>query len=202
MLRAWWNLNIDARRSISLLLSVTGCAAVGIGFAASPVSLAFESLYGAALVGAVLGAVIGGHFRHRVSDPERALRWGFANGAAVAAILIAAFVTLILIRPTVRGVPGLEGVWGGVILIGLLVAYVGAFLWERDARRRRFGGLALVGTWLMVVGTVARWSGDPWAGVDAPVSLGGLGVLLITALAFMVNRRSSHRNTVQADTWR
>ena len=69
MLRAWWNSNMDARRSISLLLSVAGCAAVGVGIAASPASLAFESPYGAALIGAFLGAAIGGHFRHRVSDP-------------------------------------------------------------------------------------------------------------------------------------
>jgi hypothetical protein len=149
MVRAWWNSNMEARRSISLLIDVVGFTAVGLGIAASPVSLAFESLYGAALVGAFLGAVIGGQFRHRVSDPDGALRWGLANGAAVAAIMVAAFGTLVLIRPTVRGIPGLEDAWGGVILIGLLVAYLGAFLWERDARRRRFGGLALLGAWLI-----------------------------------------------------
>jgi hypothetical protein len=141
MLRAWWQANMDARRSISLLLSVAGLTVVGIATSASPVSLAFDNPpYGAGLVGAFLGAAIGGHFRHRVSDPERALLWALANGASLAAILIAAFVTLVVIRPTLRGIPGLEDAWGGVLVSGLLVAYVGAFLWERDARRRRFGG--------------------------------------------------------------
>jgi hypothetical protein len=193
---------MDARRSISLLINVVGLTAVGLGIAASPVSLAFEILYGAALVGAVLGAVIGGHFRHRVSDPERALLWGLANGASVAAIVVAAFGTLVLIRPTVRGIPGLEDAWGGVILIGLLVAYVGAFLWERDARRRPFAALALLAAWLMVAGTVARWSGDPWASFSAPASLSGFGLLLLASVAFVVSRRSSHQSTVQPDTWR
>ena len=203
MLRAWWQANMDARRSISLLLSVAGLTVVGIATSASPVSLALDnSLYGAGLVGAFLGAAIGGHFRHRVSDPERALLWALAHGASVAAILIAAFVTLVLIRPTVRGIPGLENAWGGVILSGLLVAYVGAFLWERDARRRRFGGLALLAAWLMVAGIVARWGGSPWASLEVPVSLSGLGVLLLASAAFLRSRRSSHQSTVQPDTWR
>jgi hypothetical protein len=193
---------MDTRRSISLLINVVGLTAVGIGIAASPVSLAFESLYGAALVGAILGAAMGGHFRHRVSDPERALLWALANGAAVAAILVAAFGTLILIRPSVSGIPGLEDAWGGVILSGLLVANVGAFLWERDARRRRFGVPALLGAWLMVAGTVARWSGDPWAAFGAPVSLSGFGVLLLASGAFAVSRRAFLQNAAKPDTWR
>jgi hypothetical protein len=203
MLRAWWQANMDARRSISLALSVAGLTMVGIATSASPVSLAFDNpLYGAGLVGAFLGAVIGGHFRHRVSDPERALLWGLAIGAAVAAIMVAGFATLVLIRPPVRGVQGLEDVWGGVLLCGLLVAYVGALLWERDARRRRFGAPALLGAWLLVAGTVARSSGDPWAALEAPASLSGLGVLLLTALAFEASRRSSHQDAAEPDTWR
>jgi hypothetical protein len=203
MLRAWWQANVDARRSTSLLLSVAGLTVVGIATSASPVSLAFDNPpYGAGLVGAFLGAAIGGHFRHRVSDPERALLWALANGASVAAILIAAFVTLVVIRPTLRGIPGLGDAWGGVLVSGLLVAYVGAFLWERDARRRRFGGLALLAAWLIAVGIVARSSGDPWAALEAPVSLSGLGVLLLTALAFEASRRSSHQDAAEPDTWR
>jgi hypothetical protein len=203
MLRAWWQANMDARRLISLLLSVAGLTVVGIATSASPVSLAFDNPpYGAGLVGAFLGAAIGGHFRHRVSDPERALLWALAYGASVAAILIAVFAILVLIRPPVRGVPSLEDVWGGVLLSGLLVAYVGAFLWERDARRRRFGAPALLGAWLMVAGTVARSSGDPWAALEAPVSLSGLGVLLLASVAFLRSRRSSHQEAVNPDTWR
>ena len=204
MLRAWWQANMDARRSISLLLSVAGLTVVGIATSASPVSLAFDNPpYGAGLVGAFLGAAIGGHFRHRVSDPERALLWALANGASVAAILIAAFVTLVVIRPTLRGIPGLGDAWGGVLVSGLLVAYVGAFLWERDARRRRLGGLAALAAWLIVAGTVATWSGDPWASLGAPVSLIGFGVLLLlAAVAIAESRRSSRQNTVQPDTWR
>jgi hypothetical protein len=120
----------------------------------------------------------------------------------VAAILIAVFATLFLIRPPVRGISGLEDAWGGVLLCGLLVAYVGAFLWERDARRRRFGAPALLGAWLLVAGTVARSSGDRWAALEAPVSLSGLGVLLLTALAFEVSRRSYREDVARPDTWR
>jgi hypothetical protein len=202
MLRAWWNTNMDARGSICLLIGVAGWAVVGIGIAASPVSLASESPYAGALVGAFLGAVIGGHFRHRVPDPERALLWGLANGAAVAAFLVIAFGTLVLIRPTVRGIPGLENVWGGVILSGVLVASVGAFLWERDTRRRRFGAPALLAAWLIAYGAIAKWSGDPWASFSTPASLSGFGVLLLASAAFVVSRRSSHHDAAKPDTWR
>ena len=57
MLRAWWQAHMDAKRSISLLLSVAGLAVVGIGIAASPVSLAIDNPpYGGGLVGAFIGA--------------------------------------------------------------------------------------------------------------------------------------------------
>ena len=202
MLRARWNTNMDARRSISLLIDVAGWAVVGIGIAASPVSLAFESPYGGALVGAFLGAATGGYLRHRVSDPERAPLWALASAASVTAFLVAAFGTLVLVRPTVRGIPGLEDAWGGVILSGLLVASVGAFLWERDARRRRFGAPALIAAWLIACGTVAGWSGDQWASFGAPVSLGGFGMLLLVFVAFVVSRPSSHQEAAKPDTWR
>ena len=202
MLRAWWNTNMDARRSMSLLIAVVGYAALGIGIAASPVSLAFESPYGGALVGAFLGAATGGYLRHRVSDPERAPLWALASAASVTAFLVAAFGTLVLVRPTVRGIPGLEDAWGGVILSGLLVASVGAFLWERDARRRRFGASALLAAWLIAYGTIAKWSGDPWASFSTPASLSGFGVLLLACVAFVVSRPSVHHDAAQPDTWR
>src|SRR5450756_708920 len=37
MLHAWWNTNMDARRSISLLIDVAGGAVFALGFAASPI---------------------------------------------------------------------------------------------------------------------------------------------------------------------
>jgi len=202
MLRAWWNTNMDARRSISLLIVVAGWAVVGIGIAASPVSLAFDSPYGGGLVGAFLGAALGGYLRHRVSDLERAPLWALAYAAAVTAFLVAAFGTLVLIRPTVRGIPGLEAAWGGVILSGVLVASVGGFLWERDLRRRRFAAPALLASCLIAGGAVAGWSGDPWASLGAPVSLSGFGVLLLVCVAFVVSRPSAHHDAAEPDTWR
>ena len=140
MLHAWWNTNMDARRSISLLIDVAGLAVVALGLAASPVPLAFGGNY-AAVVGPVLGATVGGYLRHRVSDPERAPLWALAYGASVAAILVATFGTAAVIRPTVHGIPGLGDAASGIIVTGFLVAFVGALLWERDARRRRFEAL-------------------------------------------------------------
>src|SRR5450759_1090263 len=98
MLHVRWNTNIDARRSISLLMYMAGCAVAALGMAASPEPLAF-GLYGVAVAG-VLGAAIGGYRRHRVSDHEHAPLWALANGALVAAILVATFGTAVVIRPT------------------------------------------------------------------------------------------------------
>ena len=184
---------------MSLLLAVVGYAVVGIGIAASPVSLAFESPYGGALVGAFLGAALGGYLRHRMSDPERAPLWGVATGAWVAASVVAMFGTAVLIRPAVRGIPGLEDAWPGILVSGLLVGFVGAFLWERDARRRRFAALLGLGFLLIVGGVFVRSSGDPWALLGALVSLSGFGMLL---LAFEVGRRSSSQDVAKPDTWR
>jgi len=143
MLRAWRNTNMDARRWISLLIAVGGLAVVAIGIAASPVS-AFGSndsgavgpVFGAA-VGPVFGAALAGYLRHRVSDPERAPLWALAYGASVAVILVATFGLAAMIHSTVRGIPGFGDAWYGVIVSGLFVAFVGAFLWTRDA-----GGVA------------------------------------------------------------
>ena len=41
MLHSWWHRNMDARRSISLLIAVAGCAVAALGIAATPVSLVF-----------------------------------------------------------------------------------------------------------------------------------------------------------------
>jgi hypothetical protein len=196
MLHVRWNTNIDARRSISLLMYMAGCAVAALGMAASPEPLAF-GLYGVAVAG-VLGAAIGGYRRHRVSDHEHAPLWALANGALVAAILVATFGTAVVIRPTVLGIPGLGDAWSGLIMSGFLVMFVGALLWERDARRRRLAALALFAVWLIVGGIFARSSGDPWASLAAPVALGGFSVLL---LALVVSLRSSEQDAAKPVTW-
>ena len=199
MLHVRWNTNMDARRAISLLIAVAGCAVAALGMAASPEPMAFGLNYGVA-VGPVLGAATGGYLRHRVSDHERAPLWALAYGALVAAILVATFGTAVVIRPTVLGIPGLEDAWSGLIMIGFLVGFVGALLWEGDARRRRLAALALLAVWLIVGGIFARSSGDPWASLAAPVALGGFSVLL---LALVVSLRPSDRDAAKPATgWR
>jgi hypothetical protein len=191
MLQAWWNVTMDARRSISLVLAAVGFAVSAIGIAASPMSLAFGINYGGA-VGAVLGAAIGGYLRHRVSNGERALLWAFAYGASVAAFLAAWFGTAVVIRPAVGGIPGLGAAWSAIVMGGFLGMFVGAYLWERDAQRRRFGAMALVAVWLIVGGAFATGGGDPWGVLALPVFLGGIGLLLI---AFLVRRPSSDQDS-------
>jgi Na+/proline symporter len=133
-----------------------------------------------------------------VSGHERAPLWALAYGALVAAILIATFGTAVVIRSTVLGIPGLEDAWSGLIMIGFLVGFVGALLWERGARRRRLAALALLAVWLIVGGIFARSSGDPWASLAAPVALGGFSVLL---LALVVSLRSSDQDAAKPVTW-
>ena len=201
MISAWWQANMDARRSIGLLIAVAGCAVVALGFAASPIPT--SGPFGSITVFAVpagLGAAIGEYRRRRVSDPARAPLWGLANGAFLAASLVAMFGMAVLIRPAVRGIPGLEDSWPAIFEGGLLVGFVGAVLWERDARRRRFGTLLGLAVLLIVGGVFVRSSGDAWALLGALVSLGGFGVLL---LAFVVGRPFSDQDAAKPATgWR
>jgi len=199
MLHTWWIANMDARRSISLLIAVVGSALVALGIAASPDSWALGSTYGAFIVPALIGAAIGGYRRHRVSDPARAPLWGLASGALVAAIMVATLGTALLIRPTVREIPGLEDAWSAVLISGLLVGFVAALMWERDARRHRFEALLSLAVLLIVGGLFLRFSGDPWALLGAFVSLGGFGVFVV---AFETYRRSSRQDPAAPDTWR
>jgi hypothetical protein len=198
MLQAWWNTNMDARRSISLLIDVAGLAVVALGFAASPEPWAFGGNY-TFMVGPILGAAAGGYIRHRRSGDERAPLWALGYGVSAAALLVAMFGTAAVIRPTVLGMSGLSDAWYGLFMGGFMVMFVGALLWERDARRRRFAALLLLAVWLIVGGVFARSSGDPWASIGAFVSLGGFGVLLV---AFEAYRRSSRRDAAISDTWR
>lgn len=201
MISAWWQANMDARRAISLLIAVAGGAVLALGFAASPIPT--SGPFGSITVFAVpagLGAAIGEYRRRRVSDPARAPLWGLASGAWVAASLVAMFGMAVLIRPAVRGIPGLEDAWPAIFEGGLLVGFVGAILWERDARRRRFGTLLSLAVLLIVGGVFVRSSGDAWALLGALVSLGGFGVLL---LALEVGRRSSRQDLAKPATgWR
>jgi len=157
-------------------------AVAALGMAAAPdlppigISTVFPSAFGAAM---------GGYARHRVTDRERAPLWALAYGAGAAATIVATFGTAVVIRPIVRDISGLGGVWSRLIVSGFLVSFVGAFLWERDARVRRFAAPALLGLWLVVSGVFASMSGDPWPTVAAPAVLGGFGLLLV---AFVVGR--------------
>jgi hypothetical protein len=197
MLHQWSNANIDARPWISLLAVVAGCAVAAVGMAASPEPMAFGLNYGVA-VGPVLGAATGGYLRHRKSDHGGAPLWALAYGASAVAILAATFGTTVVIRPTVLGIPGLVDTWSGLMMCGFLVMFIGAFVWERDARQRPFAALALLSIWLIVGGIFARSSGEPWTSLAAPVALGGFGVLL---LAFVVSLRSSDPNAAKRVTW-
>ncbi len=199
VINAWWEATMDARRMISVLIAVTGCAVVALGIAASPDSSALAGTYGLFIVPAVVGAAIGGYQRHRVSDPARAPLWGVASGAWVAAMMVATLVTALLVRPTVRGIPGLEDAWSVVLVSGILVGFVGVVLWERETRRRRFTALLGLAFLLIAGGVFVRSSGDGWAIPGALVALGGFGVVLV---AFEMDRRSSRQDRARPDTWR
>jgi len=127
---------------------------VAIGIAASPVS-AFGSNYSGA-VGPVLWAAVAGCALHRDSDHERAPLWALAFGVTAAVILVVTLGMAVVIRPTVLGIPGLGDAWASLIVSGFLVMFVGAFLWERDARTRRFAALALLAVWPWSAGSSRR----------------------------------------------
>ena len=198
MLHVWWNANMDARRSISLLLVVFGSGVVALGLAASPESMAFGTTYGAFIVPAFIGAAIGGYRRHRVSDPARAPLWGLASGALVAAMMGGTLLTALFIHLTVRSTPGLVSAWSAVFVGGLLVGSVGALLWERDVHRHRLEALLFPAFVLIPGGAFLSLSTDPWPLIGAFICVGGFGVLLV---AFETYRRSSRRDPAVPDTW-
>jgi len=199
MLDKCWNTNMDARRSISLLLVVFGSGVVALGLAASPESMAFGTTYGAFIVPAFIGAAIGGYRRHRVSDPARAPLWGLASGALVAAMMGGTLLTALFIHLTVRSTPGLVSAWSAVFVGGLLVGSVGALLWERDVHRHRLEALLFPAFVLIPGGAFLSLSTDPWPLIGAFICVGGFGVLLV---AFETYRRSSRRDPAVPDTWR
>jgi len=203
MLDSRWNTNMDARRSIGLLIGVAGLAVAALGVAASPVLPPFGGNYGGvigpvlwAAIGPVFGAATAGYVRHRDSGLERAPLWVLAYGATAAVILVATFGIAATIHPTVRGIPGLGDAWYGVIPSGLLVSFGIAFLWKRDAGGRRFAALGLLGLFLLVGWVISATSGD-WgaASQDFPLSASG-----VAFLAIAVSRPTSHHDAAMSAT--
>lgn len=250
MLQPWWNTNMDARRSISLLIAVSGLAVVAIGIAASPVS-AFDGNYSGAIdpvlgavgpasvaalagyvlnrdfgharaplwalafgataavilvavgpileaaVGPVFGAATAGYALHRISDHQRAPLWALAFGAAAAVILVATFGMAAMIHPTVRRMPGLGDAWYSVIVSGLVVAFVGAFLWKRVAAgMRRLAALGLFGLFLLVGWVISATRGD-WGAASQDFLFGASGVAF---LALAVSRLASDQDAAPSAT--
>ena len=202
MIRAWWNTNMDATRSIGLLIGVAGLAVAALGMAASPDS-AFGGNDGGAIgpvlwaaIGPVFGVATAGYVRHRDSGLERAPLWVLAYGATAAVILVVTFGMAAMIHSTVGGIPGLGDVWSGVIVSGVLVAFVGAFLWKRDDGGRRFAALGLLGLFLLVGWVISATSGD-WgaASQDFPLSASG-----VAFLAFAVGRPTSDQDAATSAT--
>jgi hypothetical protein len=180
MLHEWWQMNMDARRSLSLLIAVVGWAVLTLGIAASPVSTfgaAVGSVFWAA-VGPVFGAALAGYVSRRVSDPERALLSAVAFGATAAVILTATFGMAAAIRPNINGIPGFADVWYGAIVSGLVVAFVGAFLWRRDSRGRWLAAMGLLGVFLVVGWVISAASGN-WAAAAQDFPLSATGVAFI-----------------------
>ena len=144
----------------------------------------------------MFGAATAGYVRHRGSGLQRVPLWALAFGATAAVVLVAAFGMAAMIRPTVRGIPGLGDAWSGVIASGYLAAFVGAFLWNRDVGGRRFAALGLLGLFLSVGWAISATSGD-WGAASQDFPLSASGVAL---LAFAVSRPSSDQRAVKPAT--
>jgi len=178
MLQTWWHATMDARRAISLLMSVAGLVLVALSVADSSVPLALDGTLLMAVVSPALGAAAGGYVGHRSSDPRRARRWAFAYGVSSGTLVGGMFALAALVRPTVAAMPGLGDAWAGLFAAGCLLGFAGALLWERDPRRRRVAAWLLVAVWLIAGGAVVSVSHGPWAWIGALACLAGFGVLL------------------------
>ncbi len=178
MLQTWWHATMDARRVMSLLMSVTGLALVALSVAASALPLALDGTLLLAVCSPAFGAAAGGYVGHRSSAPRVARRWALAYGISSGALIAGMFATAALVRPTVQAVPGLADAWVGLFVAGCLLGFVGALLWERDPRRRRVAAWLLLAVWLIAGGVVVGVSRGPWAWLGALACLAGFGVLL------------------------
>ncbi len=178
MLQTWWHATMDARRAISLLMSVAGLVLVALSVAASSVPLAPDGTVLMAVVSPALGAAAGGYVGHRSSDPRRARRWAFAYGVSSGTLVGGMFALAALVRPTVAAMPGLGDAWAGLFAAGCLLGFAGALLWERDPRRRRVSAWLLLAVGLIAGGAVVSVSRGPWTAPGAVVFVAGFGVLL------------------------
>ena len=179
MLQTWWHATMDARRAISLLMSVAGLVLVALSVAASSVPLAPDGTVLMAVVSPALGAAAGGYVGHRSSDPRRARRWAFAYGVSSGTLVGGMFALAALVRPTVAAMPGLGDAWAGLFAAGCLLGFAGALLWERDPRRRRVSAWLLLAVGLIAGGAVVGVSRGPWARArGSRPCLAGFGVLL------------------------
>ena len=178
MLQTWWHATMDARRAISLLIGVTGLALAALSVAASSLPLSLDGTLLLAVCSPALGAAAGGYVGHRLSAPRRRAVWAFAYGISSGALIAGMFATAALLRPTVHAMPGLGDAWAGLFVVGSLLGFVGALLWERDTRRRRVAAWLLVAVWLIAGGAVVSVSHGPWAWIGALACLAGFGVLL------------------------
>ncbi len=183
MFQTWWHSTMDARRAISLLIGVTGLALVALSVAASSVPLALDGTLLLAVCSPALGAAAGGYVGHRTSDPRRALLWAFAYGISTGALVAGMFATAALVRPTVQAMPGLGDAWAGLFVVGCLLGFVGALLWERDPRRRPVAAWLLLAVWLIAGGAVVSVSRGAWAWLGALACLAGFVVLLYAVVS-------------------
>ncbi len=194
--------NLDASRSVGLLIAVAGLAVVSVGIAVSPVG-AFDQLQGwsfgmvlLAAIAPVFGAAAVGYALNRDLGRKLAVCPTLAYGSAAALLLVVTFAVAAVIRPAVRGVAGLGDVETGIVAGGLLIAFVGAFQSNHAAGGWRFVALGLLGG-LLFAGWILSAAGGAWeaAWQDAPLSSGG-----IACLALAVSRRPSDLSALMSGT--
>ncbi len=188
----------DARRSIGTAVAVIGLALISIGIAASPAGVLDQlgrSSLGLVLLatsGPVFGAAAVGYGLARDLARDQAMRSTLAYGAAALLLIVATFTFAALVRAAVGVVTDLAGIETGVVAGGLLIAFLGAFEWDRGAGGWRFAALGLLG-WFLFVGWIMSAAGGAWdaAWQDAPLSSGGAACLALAVSGRRLGQRAS-----------